>query len=226
MTPMGSPGQVEPRAQTWRPCCTIQRSGPETCAPQDAYGTSDSLSAPNDGSVSILSFIEIPAQLLRAALVIACTRAPASPCFCLCMISLTLWISVDILRHGSQVDPFTCLSSGEICSSFRSYCTSQLPLERLRGIRGAHSLSQQSNNIHSHRPIRLIIIKLLYTYRIHSSLTSLFGHHQTLHSVAIPATYLTNFATTLLSAATIYLRFSVCNPSNADNDRDGCISDE
>jgi hypothetical protein len=36
MTPMGSPGRVEPRAQTWRPCCTIQRSGPETCAPQDA----------------------------------------------------------------------------------------------------------------------------------------------------------------------------------------------
>jgi hypothetical protein len=138
-------------------------------------GTSDSLSAPNDGSLSILSFIEIPAQLLRAALAVACTRAPASPCFCLCMTSLSLWM---FSRMGPRLTHSLTLS-GSICSSFPQLLYEPVPLERLHGIRGARSLSQQSSDIHSHRPIRVII--KYYTLQKHIQVQNLyldvFPHH-------------------------------------------------
>jgi len=86
----------------------------------------------------------------------------------------------------------------------------------------------------------MIISKLLLLR--HSSPYLLFGHHS-LHLVAIPATCLTNFlrrfsvvsTTDILIAdllfsssftATICLRFQRATPRNADNGRDGRISDE
>lgn len=74
MTPMGSPGQVEPRAQTWRPSCTHSQERAGRLAHLRMHmGTLDNLSAPNHGSVSILSFVEIPAQHSGLSL------APAHP---------------------------------------------------------------------------------------------------------------------------------------------------